>query len=147
MYTKIFQQSNIIHWWHWKICQQSKTSVAPPTTFPYCQKHAEEQLKLDCQYCEVLVCCDCVLVQRKYHNYNFVDEDEKEHLKMSLCKSWIKSWPVLQKPLLKLNRCKQRFIHPMSSIYIAQLCKKFKEIANMMAKTQKVPFRWNQSDH
>ena len=61
-----------------------RTSVASIKSFPLCQKHPEELLKLYCRDCEVLVCRDCVLVTHKTHDYSFVDDvidDEKQQLR------------------------------------------------------------------
>ena len=117
----------------------SKASVAPTTTFPHCHKHAEEQLKLYCQDCEVLVCRDCVLVQHKYHDYSFVVdliEDEKKQLKDVTLQELNK---ILTSTTEAMNEAEQMQAKVLLSNdqHIAQLNKKFEEITNMIDKRKK----------
>lgn len=39
-----------------------------------CSKHSDEPLKLFCQTCQRIICRDCIIVDHREHNYNFVAE-------------------------------------------------------------------------
>ena len=43
----------------------------------YCCIHKEEVLKIYCETCEKLVCCDCTLVDHREHRYKFVQDARK----------------------------------------------------------------------
>ena len=116
-----------------------KASVAPASTFPHCQKHTEEQLKLYCQDCEMLVCRDCVLVQHKYHDYSFVDdliEDEKTQLKVVTLQELDKILTSTTETISEVQEMQAKVLS-CNDQHIVHLNKTFQEIANMMAKRKK----------
>ena len=53
-------------------------------SFPPCQKHSDEKLKLFCLECEVVVCRDCMLKDHNNHRFDFINEmadSERENLR------------------------------------------------------------------
>ena len=117
-----------------------KTSVASVKSFPICQKHPEEMLKLYCQDCEILVCRDCVLVTHKNHNYSFVDdviEGEKQLLKDTTLQELDK---ILASTNEAINGVEQTQAKVLShnDQHITQLNKTFQEITDMANKHKQI---------
>ena len=117
----------------------SRASIATASTFPHCQKHTDEQLRLYCEECEVLVCRDCVLVQHKYDNYSFVDdliEDEKKQLKDVTLQELDKILTSTTEAITEAEEMRAKVLSS-NDRHIAHLNQTFQEIANMMARRKK----------
>ena len=113
-----------------------KISVASVKSSPLCQKHPDEQLKLYCQDCEVLICRDCVLVQHKIHKYSFVDdviEEEKQQLKDITLQELDKILISTKEAITGVEQMQAKVLS-CNDQHVAQLNKTFQEITDMVMK-------------
>ena len=47
------------------------THPIPPRKGSNCPEHAEEELKLFCETCGVLICCECAIRGGKHHDHDY----------------------------------------------------------------------------
>ena len=55
--------------------------ITPKKGVKYCDKHPDEQLKIYCETCSVVICRDCILGQHRDHKYHLVSEVAPKHKK------------------------------------------------------------------
>lgn len=77
--------------------------------------HRGEVLKVYCESCEELICCDCTLVKHRQHNYKFVEEAREQvgKIMMSLKSDVEKKFSVLKHNLQEIKKVEAAAVaHP-----------------------------------
>ena len=53
------------------------TDILQSSQTQYCTKHTKEPLKLFCDTCQMIVCCNCIVVDHHQHKYMFAEDARK----------------------------------------------------------------------